>query len=73
MAGSKNILIGACGLGAATVCCLLIAVAQIINEIQSLESRLDVETDAFKVRFPSQPQSLKGFSIVKQLKAINSP
>lgn len=50
MAGSKNILIGACGLGAATVCCLLIAVAQIINEIQSLESKLDVETDAFKAK-----------------------
>ncbi|VDM14432.1 unnamed protein product [Wuchereria bancrofti] len=50
MPRTKNILIGTCGIGAATLFCLIIAIAHIINEIQMIENELDVEIEAFQLK-----------------------
>ncbi|EFO28472.1 hypothetical protein LOAG_00016 [Loa loa] len=50
MSKTKNILIGTCGIGAAAMFCLIIAIVHIINEIQTIEKELDVEIEAFKVK-----------------------
>lgn len=49
MSKTKNILIGTCGIGVATIFCLIVAVVHIINEIQMVENELDIEIEAFKV------------------------
>lgn len=49
MSKTKNILIGTCGIGAATMFCLIVAVAHIANQIQMIENELDIEMEALKV------------------------
>lgn len=49
MLKTKNILISTCGIGAATMFCLIVAVTHIINEMQLIENELNIEIEAFKV------------------------
>ncbi|MCP9257499.1 Cuticle collagen lon-3 [Dirofilaria immitis] len=50
MSKVTNILIGTCGIGIATICCLIVAVIYISNEIKTVENELDVEIKAFKLK-----------------------
>uniref|UniRef100_A0A0R3RZ74 Col_cuticle_N domain-containing protein n=1 Tax=Elaeophora elaphi TaxID=1147741 RepID=A0A0R3RZ74_9BILA len=50
MSKTKNILIGTCGIGIATMFCIIVAVAHIISEMQMIENELNAEIQAFKLK-----------------------
>ncbi|VIO92256.1 Cuticle collagen sqt-1, putative [Brugia malayi] len=50
MPKTKDILIGTCGIGAATLFCLIIAIAHITSEIQMIENEFDIEIKAFQLK-----------------------